>query len=322
MARTVRFMRLMWHGAAIAGAGSALLTIAAVAQGVRKPVPLPGADPGGVMVAIIGPGVDYTRAGLSDRLARDGEGEIIGFDLVDRDRRPFCRVECEAQTDAAMALLQAAPGTRLALFKVDGANLAAPALQMAVTAKAAVVLLELPDDAQAAALLRAASERFRDTLIVFSPRQSAVRNDAQPSPEGPAKTSEPGAVSASAPQTVGNATDGAAGGTADQSSLPKTSLPNTSFPTPATAKDAAQPSDTTQPAQPASPGTAPPATVTTAVPPPSRSDTVIAARNGNVSPAETSLAAAVRLAAEAANIVTASPATRGAALKARVEATP
>ncbi|MBX9924777.1 MAG: hypothetical protein K2Y05_00320 [Hyphomicrobiaceae bacterium] len=310
-------MRLMWHSAAIAGVGSVLLTIAAAAQGVRKPVPLPGADPGGVTVAIIGPGVDYTRAGLSDRLARDGEGEIIGFDLVDRDRRPFCRVECEAQTDAAMALLQAAPGTRLALFKVDGANLAAPALQMAVTAKAAVVLLELPDDAQAAALLRAASERFRDTLIVFSPRQSAVRNAAQPSSEGPAKPGETGLASASAAPTVGNATASAAGGTAD-----KSSLPNTSSPPPATAKDPAQPSDATQPAPPTSPNTASPATVTTAVPPPSRSDTVIAARDGNVSPAETSLAAAVRLAAEAANIVTASPATRGAALKARVEATP
>jgi hypothetical protein len=188
---------------ATAAAALALAANPAASQGVRKPVPLPGVDPGGVMVAFVGRGIDYTRPGLSDRLARDGEGEIIGFDLVDRDRRPFCRVDCQALTDAAQAMLAAAPQSRLAVFKVDGAGLAAPALQMAVQAKAAIVVLDLPDDAQTAVLLRAASERFRDTLIILAPRPSEAA-PAQPAAEAgqPAMSEKPGgdaSVQAAAP---------------------------------------------------------------------------------------------------------------------------
>ena len=59
----------------------------------EKPRVPPGVDPGGVAVAIIGSGIDYTRPEIAARLARDGEGEIIGWDFVDNDRRPFaaCR---------------------------------------------------------------------------------------------------------------------------------------------------------------------------------------------------------------------------------------
>lgn len=54
-----------------------------------KPRVPPGLDPGGVAVAIIGSGIDYTRPEIAARLARDGEGEIIGWDFVDNDRRPY-----------------------------------------------------------------------------------------------------------------------------------------------------------------------------------------------------------------------------------------
>ena len=43
-------------------------------------------------------GIDYTVAEIARRLARDGEGELIGFDLVDKDNRPFG--ESEADTPA------------------------------------------------------------------------------------------------------------------------------------------------------------------------------------------------------------------------------
>jgi subtilisin family serine protease len=65
-----------------------LVSGAAIAAPVDPPVP-PGVDPGGVAVAIIGQGVDYTQPDIAARLARDGEGEIIGWDFVDNDRRPF-----------------------------------------------------------------------------------------------------------------------------------------------------------------------------------------------------------------------------------------
>ncbi len=322
---------------AVAGL-SAFAGLAVSAQGVRKPIPLPGTDPGGVTVALIGPGVDYTREGLVDRLARDGEGEIIGFDLVDRDRRPFCRVECEAHTEAAMALLKAAPGTRLALFKVDGPSLAAPALQMAVTAKAAVVLLELPDDPQTAALLRAASERFRDTLIVFSPRAKnngdATSNAQAASPTEPGSeprlqpgvqpdnkpTAETGDKAKATPPVATTGPPPVASPATQQEPQPPQTAQMPVSPSSGTV-DSGGPSGQPLPSPPLPAGSPVPAgsAVATAPPPPAGPDTVIEARDGNVSPAETALAAAVRLAAEAANIVTLSPSTRGAALKARLD---
>jgi hypothetical protein len=54
-----------------------------------KPRVPPGIDPGGVAVAIIGSGIDYTRPEIAGRLARDGEGELIGWDFLDNDRRPW-----------------------------------------------------------------------------------------------------------------------------------------------------------------------------------------------------------------------------------------
>lgn len=54
-----------------------------------KPKIALGGDPGGVAVAIIGTGVNYMLPAIASRLARDGEGDIIGLDFIDRDTRPF-----------------------------------------------------------------------------------------------------------------------------------------------------------------------------------------------------------------------------------------
>ena len=48
-----------------------------------------GRDPSGIPVAIIGPGIDYLAPDVSSRLARDGEGDIIGWDFIDGDLRPY-----------------------------------------------------------------------------------------------------------------------------------------------------------------------------------------------------------------------------------------
>jgi hypothetical protein len=49
----------------------------------------PGTDPGGIAVAIVGHGVDYTDPEIASRLARDGEGELIGWDFDENDRFPW-----------------------------------------------------------------------------------------------------------------------------------------------------------------------------------------------------------------------------------------
>ena len=65
-----------------------LSALSAAAQAQEPPVP-PGRDPGGIPVALIGPGLDYTLPHLAQMLTRDGEGEITGYDFIDDDRRPF-----------------------------------------------------------------------------------------------------------------------------------------------------------------------------------------------------------------------------------------
>ena len=67
-----------------------LTTQAASAQETRPKVP-PGRDPGGVAIALICNGIDYTLPAIAARLARDGEGEVIGWDLESGDNRPFDR---------------------------------------------------------------------------------------------------------------------------------------------------------------------------------------------------------------------------------------
>jgi hypothetical protein len=54
-----------------------------------KPRVPPGRDPGGIAVALFSTGIDYTDADIAKCLARDGEGELIGWDMVDNDRQPF-----------------------------------------------------------------------------------------------------------------------------------------------------------------------------------------------------------------------------------------
>src|SRR5215510_6449994 len=91
---------------------SAMLVLAGVAQAqVKKPPLPPGRDPGGVAVALIASGVDYTLPEVARGLARDGEGDLIGFDSLDNDNRPFGD---GGGTRVAVALLDKATGARLA----------------------------------------------------------------------------------------------------------------------------------------------------------------------------------------------------------------
>lgn len=66
----------------------ALALLATPALAADPPVPA-GMASGGVPVAVISGGFDYTKPHIAQMLARDGEGEITGFDYIDEDRRPF-----------------------------------------------------------------------------------------------------------------------------------------------------------------------------------------------------------------------------------------
>ncbi|MEZ5930843.1 MAG: S8 family serine peptidase [Alphaproteobacteria bacterium] len=55
---------------------------------IDPPVPA-AADPGGEPVAIIDTGVNYLLPAIGKRLARDAEGQLLGYDYWDLDQRPF-----------------------------------------------------------------------------------------------------------------------------------------------------------------------------------------------------------------------------------------
>lgn len=67
----------------------------------RDPKLPAGRDPGGIAVALLTTGLDYTHPEIAPRLARDGEGELIGWDLVDSDNRPFAAKPAHGEAEAA-----------------------------------------------------------------------------------------------------------------------------------------------------------------------------------------------------------------------------
>ena len=149
-------------------------TVAMAAEPSKKPPVPPGVDPGGVLIALIGDGVDYTRPEIAARLARDGEGELIGWDFVDGDRRPFGSSTFETALTAAASSVLREPGVpRIAVFRLQGApeqNLPqlARSVSNASDAKARVIVLNARGPSLAN-FLKAVSGRFPD-LIMIVPR--------------------------------------------------------------------------------------------------------------------------------------------------------
>ncbi len=96
-------------------AGILLLVGTGVTLAADPKVP-PGRDPGGVAIAIVGQGLDYRRPELVSRVARDGEGELIGWDFADNDARPFASPAGDDRL--ADIVLAEGPGTRLVVARV------------------------------------------------------------------------------------------------------------------------------------------------------------------------------------------------------------
>lgn len=99
------------------------LRTSAAASEREPPVP-PGTDPGGVAVALIDTGVNYTLPAFAGRLARDGEGRILGFDFHDNDAKPFDLAPGQPAangrrhgTSVASVLLREAPRARLIPYR-------------------------------------------------------------------------------------------------------------------------------------------------------------------------------------------------------------
>lgn len=170
-----RVMRTLRIGAA-AFLVCGVVNVAADAQsGPRKPRPPAGRDPGGVAVAMIGPGVDYRRTQIASRLARDGEGEIIAWDMLDDDARPL---EMTTVPDGgvpgvgsvlAELLLAEAPGSRLVPVRLGKATVPSigGALSYASRTPARIAVVFVETRGQPWDLLREAARRAKHLLIIL-----------------------------------------------------------------------------------------------------------------------------------------------------------
>jgi hypothetical protein len=154
---------------------AAALGAVALAQEKKPPVP-PGRDAGGVAVALISTGVDYTLPALARRLARDGEGEVIGWDLEDNDRRPFDKSkggawrEQGADGTAIASFVIGAEETRLVPVRLNPADPASPARALAFVAQTPARVALAPISGikpEAWEPLRQAATRFKDILIIL-----------------------------------------------------------------------------------------------------------------------------------------------------------
>lgn len=163
-----------------------LCAVTAVVAAEKPRVPA-GRDPGGVAIAIVGPGVDYTQVGIAERLARDGEGEIVGFDLIDGDRRPYVAASTQAEKAALQQLvgplLEPEVPSRLAVFRAkSGERLSvAQAISFVSKSPARIVFLTggFPESpAPDFEFLAAASKQFPELLFVVPAGDQAVELDA------------------------------------------------------------------------------------------------------------------------------------------------
>ncbi len=155
---------------------AALLAVALAATGASaqsaKPKIPPATDPGGIAIALIAYGIDYTDPEIAPRLARDGEGEIIGWDFVTGDNKPFAAAP-EAGIDGtrlAKLMLSAYARGRLVPLRIAPSDPAqfAKAVRFALQSPARIVAIPIwnvrPDVID---VLNAAAAHARDRLFVI-----------------------------------------------------------------------------------------------------------------------------------------------------------
>ena len=173
-----------WMGTVAAVVLAFAMCQAVLAQGVAPPPaqpavkpPVPaGRDPGGIAIALIVTGIDYTHPEIKDRLARDGEGEIIGLDLIDGDNRPYAATTLPGNEDGAVdtilarRILATYRHARLVPIRVDPNNkvMLARALAFAASTPARIVAVPLWGDSKETwEFFSQAAEQIPDHLLIL-----------------------------------------------------------------------------------------------------------------------------------------------------------
>lgn len=135
------------------------------------PVAPPGTDPGGPAIALIGAGFDYTQPQVHPKLARDGEGLPIGWDVIDGDVTPFAFDDTTSTRTAHAALkslLNGYASGRVVLVRaqMDATPSLANALGFAIRTPARIVALTDLPEADGVKLITAIAEKAPHVLFV------------------------------------------------------------------------------------------------------------------------------------------------------------
>ncbi|MGF1629135.1 MAG: S8 family serine peptidase [Kiloniellaceae bacterium] len=177
------------------GRATTLLLLASDMQTVVGEEPLdpavpPGEDATGVTVALVDSGVNYLLPQIAARLARDPEGEILGYDFWDLDPRPFDGDTGRSEffpirhgSEVASRLLAEAPDVRLVPFRYPRPDMTRMDEVVARAAEAGAIIVALPlgsrnpDDWSAFA---AAAKIHADILFIASAGNDGRDIDAMP----------------------------------------------------------------------------------------------------------------------------------------------
>jgi subtilisin family serine protease len=170
-----RLQRLVGAMAAVVLAFALCETALAQSPAPKPPVPT-GVDPGGIAVALIATGIDYTHPEIKDRLARDGEGGIIGFDLIDNDNRPYAATSLPENQDGAVdtilarRILSTYRHARLVPVRVDPKDklMLARALAFTATTPARIVAVPLWGESRETwEFFQQAAEQVPEQLLIL-----------------------------------------------------------------------------------------------------------------------------------------------------------
>jgi hypothetical protein len=144
-----------------------------------------GRDPGGPAVAMIGAGLDYRQPEIARRLARDGEGELIGWDFAGNDARPFAT---EAGADPiAKVVLAESQTARLVVARVAAgrSDQIALALRFVADTPARVVLVAADPGAPIPRADLSDAARQLPQLLIIVPARMVAADPVPAAPRNP-----------------------------------------------------------------------------------------------------------------------------------------
>jgi hypothetical protein len=143
-----------------------------------------------VAVAMVDAGVNYLLPGIANRLARDSDGRILGFDYWDMDRRPFDANPVRSPffpqrhgTQSASLLLLEAPGTYLIPYRYPRPDMTRMTDLIDDAAAAGVVILNMAlggNRAEEWRAFEAAAAAHPEMLFVVSAGNNGRDIDSQP----------------------------------------------------------------------------------------------------------------------------------------------